>query len=182
MFYLATLSGCNDPCWAILSRSRITPGSLQRSSLTAPGTHHLAPGTLRAAQGAKSSEKSDRKQKGQVSGFSQKTFTIRSAAVGCSMIPGNNAYRMHTYCVVTALSLPVIGPLGGWQLARGRVWTNTGGVVTVGIGTIQYSWYGNSRWIDLSGSSSPPSTLQITESTRSSAPFHSRRCFILLCV
>ena len=70
-------------------------------------------------------------------------------AVGCLMIPGNNAYRMHTYCIVTSR---VISGFGRWvcpsspplRLTVGT-WTNRSGVVMVCTGTIQYSWYGNSR-------------------------------------
>ena len=55
--YLAPLSGCSDPSLSdpelLRDHSKITPAR----SLSAPGTHHLAPGTLRAAQGAKSGEK-----------------------------------------------------------------------------------------------------------------------------
>ena len=60
---MAPLSKYSDPSLSdpeLLSCSGDTPGSLQCSSLSAPGT-------LRAVQGAKNGEKSDWKQKGQVS-------------------------------------------------------------------------------------------------------------------
>lgn len=45
-------------------------------SLIAPGTHRPAPGTIRAAQGAKSGAESGRKRKGKVSRLPQKCSTI----------------------------------------------------------------------------------------------------------
>ena len=76
-----TLHSLDHPLIRVKYPLNISPvrGSLSsqvlRGSLSAPGTHHLAPGTLRAAQGAKSGEKSDRKRNGQVSRFPQRTLT-----------------------------------------------------------------------------------------------------------
>ena len=69
--------------WLIKVYSQIASGLLQDCSSTLPdcslialGTHHPAPGMIRAAQGTKSGAESDRKWKGKVSRLPQKCSSI----------------------------------------------------------------------------------------------------------